>query len=762
MNGTVQFQQFIRTSSKSRKGFRTYQRSKSFNESLEDKLATYGAYSSTLYSNIAEMQPTEYPILFMFYALAGVKIICKSVYLGLDLHSYPPRYGNYISHTLLFKGTEKFSPIEIYEKASWKTGEQVAKEDNGPVPEYIDDLSVTIHPDFVDTKWFNWLACPSDDLVNRHFMTERKAMFVAAIDAIINRKQLIIVDTKEMLLNWAMTLLQALPLDFVFNNLYIASFAISNIPLDICKVLCIEKENVERIKRYAPEAVILNVEKIVLPSSTSLFATALLEAIVDNDFEKFRKIVFPKVIETGTYKINDFNKETLIYTSLKEISGMLEEEFKSFLKTVIERPDYIDYVFQEIKDQQATDKYPVLWDELKKSKSISTDNLEGYKSIAAYTVPNVTDEIWLSFEKKIIEEIKFETINEICNFYDIVKIKSENKDAFYYDLIMLKIKNSATYKIANEGIKSIRNIITIFSAAQQKEIEATENYLRIYDEIKAVDTIEEKYAVILKNHLPEAGWEIKNIKSILPSITWKDFFNLLSINKPLLSDPFNIELISDKLPERELAHFIILENYQKDTEGFYKLYEMLSPDNKSIFTQYSPKEIQKIITSKQQSNAVTNKPIESEVSQNKMVVNSNALHKQVTLDYDGLKEFITTPWTWNNWKPLFEQLNDQQKQILPAILSNFWVAEKKEEKSSAGSESFFIGWQINAVLLYYVFVILEDHKEQLIELNKNIQLSWKSYDFILATLSVTDQTVNSTFELFFNPSNKMQKGPVWH
>src|SRR6186713_2072504 len=154
MSKLIEFQQHIRTSSKVRRGFRTYQTSESIDSETDRNLSSYGVYTPTAYEDSMTMQPDDYPEMFVFYQLDdGRKVVCKSKYIGLDLHSYPPRAGNYISHALVCNRKTPFNPVEVYERAEWKTGREVEENDSGYVPEHISDLLVDVDPNFHDDQW---------------------------------------------------------------------------------------------------------------------------------------------------------------------------------------------------------------------------------------------------------------------------------------------------------------------------------------------------------------------------------------------------------------------------------------------------------------------------------------------------------------------------------------------------------------------------------------------------------------------------------
>ena len=132
-------------------------------------------------------------------------ICCRSTYIGLDLHSYPPRTGNYLAHSLIYEGIDTFNPVELYNRYNWKTGEIVENDDSTNPPFHIDKGNLELEDTFY--------PIPLNELLKEEY---RHQFLKKAIELILEKKKLIIVDENKSLLNWTFSLLH-----FSLKSLYL-------------------------------------------------------------------------------------------------------------------------------------------------------------------------------------------------------------------------------------------------------------------------------------------------------------------------------------------------------------------------------------------------------------------------------------------------------------------------------------------------------------------------------------------------------------
>jgi hypothetical protein len=822
-------------------------------------------YSSTAYSDVAAMQPADYPELFMFYSLDGNrKVICKSIYIGLDLHSYPPRAGNYISHALLYTGNELFNPVEIYENAKWKTARDIENEDREVVPEHIDSLQVVVNPDFYENKWFKNLLIKLDNSNNVNDSAIRQRMFKIAVNSIINREQVIISDKKEMLLYWAMALLQAFPLDFVFNHLTIASFANSNLLLDVCRVLCIEKENAERIMRHVSKARIIDFDN---PGSyiPSTYADVLTKVIIENDFDGFRKKVFPKIAASRNYSLREFNNHSLFYEKLYEVENMSSEEFEKFFALFVNQKDCIDDIFNEVSRKQHADKCSIMWKELRKTKTILASDLAHYDFISKYTIPPLTDDKWLDFENDVAGRLSFTSVDEINRFFDITKIDHPQRETLYYDSVMTVIKKTWQHETIEEGLIAIRQRIVDLTDIQKQDLDKIKRYHYVLNNVKKTDDPEKKYKFFLDDFQKLDDWQVTILTSLLPQIGWKEFFILLDKDIFLLRYLYQIPPISYKLVQKDLALSILEKTYLHDSEELYKFYSALGTDEKKLFEEYTTQEIREIIISKLPIDNLTGleeilKNFSSTISINTLLnklirvaeKNSSftelwklcsivhttdnrsfyptitasireehlsiiyraldninipipAIHERLarilhdrrfikrpvprdemlnttyelrsigklshlenvkniltrrSFDHNVLLELIKLPWPHYAWEILFEQLDKENREKLPAVLGNLL------SEINNNSNKYSVSKWNNIICHYYVFLIVENKKDHFYNLTGKISISWDDYNYIKRAASVLMNGQTEVFDIFLKADNNTRwgyrgKAPDW-
>lgn len=603
MMNPISFQQHILTSSKARRGFRTYQYTVPMDEATDEKLGSYGVYSPTAYPNIASLQPSDYPELFMFYSLDNHrKVLSRSVYIGLDLHSYPPRSGNYISHALVYDGNDPINPVEIYEKARWKTPQEVADEDGGSVAETIGPLSVSVEPDFYDGEFFldlmggrNQASQSAEEQVD---CQTRQAMFRAIVYGIVTQQKVMIIDRKEMLLKWTLSLLQAFPAPFVYTQVTITSLVNTDLPTNLCRVLCCEKMNAERVKRYHPQAVIIDFDHAV-DDSASLYANVLIKFSKGPRFNEFRKKIFTSITAAGDYSPKAFNTHALFYEKIEQVSDMSPETFKEFLRHFIELPEYIDGIFQEVEKHESIEKCQIIWHELWNHKNSAVSNLQKYKTILKYRISNFTNPSWIDFERMVASQLSFTTLDEVIQFYEITPFKDPKRHALYYERIVDVVRHKGNYNnydIIEEGINLIRNEISILSSSQEKELAQLENYAKVLDKVNKGDL--GSYLCFIDNYPSLDSGQLNILRSILPPFNWTYFFALLSSDPVKLNTAYAQKIIVDESINSELANCIVKENYRQDPGRFYQLYRQLPLSQKTLFDTSSTNELKEILYSK--------------------------------------------------------------------------------------------------------------------------------------------------------------------
>ena len=136
---TVEFLEHIHTSSRLRQGFRTFQHSSEIDKELSRELALNGNYKAIHEIDLKCKMPGDrkklLPVDFSYKMIDGKQVFCRSEYLGLDRHSYPPRTGNYYAHSLIPQSNEPISFWQMVDEAPW-TRELTDEQDNyaNPVP----------------------------------------------------------------------------------------------------------------------------------------------------------------------------------------------------------------------------------------------------------------------------------------------------------------------------------------------------------------------------------------------------------------------------------------------------------------------------------------------------------------------------------------------------------------------------------------------------------------------------------------------------
>ncbi|TVL99006.1 MAG: hypothetical protein CV087_19685 [Candidatus Brocadia sp. WS118] len=595
MTKTIEFAQHIRTSSKARRGFRTFKRTLSvITDQLDEKLGTYGVYTPTQYQNFQEMEPKDYPKLFMFYRLEGRRVLCKSTYEGNDLHSYPPRAGNYIAHALICNIEERFNPIEVFKKATWKTIDNIRDEDDvAGVDLSIEALRVSLQENHEDTSYLKVLLEPPHEGYNR------QNMFKQAVDAIINQKKVIIVDDKEMLESWMFCLLQAFPEEFVFKSLNIASFSNSNLLMEVCNVLCFEPENVEKIRRHSDYEKWEIVTKNSARGEAPYYARVLTECIAEKDgkdFAAFKREVFKEFDSTSTFSVEEFNKHARFFDELHKIGEMSEEGFVGFLSLYIKEYAKVRVIFEEIKSKKIWKKIMVFWKALKGEKP--THNLENYKFILEnYSVPGETDQLWLEFEKMVVQSRDFQNnLDTLLDYYRLTKIENPQRLTTYFPKIEQIIGLIENPEIAKARINDVFNTISSLDGQSKAKLEAQLRDIEIIQQIKDANG-HEKVIVLYNNRAIFKSESIQiEIEKLIGRLSWEQVFTLIKDGKRECLQYLIEHGPPITFSNVKLVSMLIKSDYREYQADIFELYSELN--DKNDFLRCSPKGIQDMIFSK--------------------------------------------------------------------------------------------------------------------------------------------------------------------
>ncbi len=222
---TLIFSQHIRTSSKIRRGFRTFKRTiNEIDENMDGKLSTLGVYTPIQYKNFQNMNPNEYIPKYIYSA--PEKLLIKSTYIGEDLHSYPARQGNYIAHSLV-SDTYIKNPSQVFKKFNWYTKNRIINEDlaNGIVDINIPNVS------FQNTVEYNKNVL-SPEFKNLLFKIESGKKIIIHADK----------TNKEFLF---FTILENIDKNYLSKNLKITIPSDERLDIKYYQVFIVENTNIE-------------------------------------------------------------------------------------------------------------------------------------------------------------------------------------------------------------------------------------------------------------------------------------------------------------------------------------------------------------------------------------------------------------------------------------------------------------------------------------------------------------------------------------
>ncbi|NUQ23989.1 MAG: hypothetical protein HUU34_08545 [Saprospiraceae bacterium] len=578
---------------------------------MDETLSGYGAYSTTAYPTPREVQ--NYPKLFLFYKLPeGEKVICLSEYVGNDLHSFPARAGNYIAHSLVCQNCEPFNVVQAYLDRSeeglerlhnlhlpyltikagyWKTIDQVKEEDAGATAPYdIEPLTIE------NLNAFDWYPQPFQALFKGDNGI-RRDMFLQAVNAILSRKKVIIVDESDKLIHWTFTLLQSFPPAFVFQHLNIASFANSNVLLDLCNVICFELELEDRLKRYESDDRILinynNPPKSIVDRDEAIYANTLFISGMTGRLDGFRHQIdraFKSPYEP--YSLSDLNRNAFYFNGLYKVHTMSEVEFKEFYSKCSDSPERIHEIFIQIKECENWEKCPVIWEASLPINSISKLN-EVYK----YTIEPYTDKYWTVYEKNVLPDIEC-SIEDLINYASSTNINSLERANTILEAALSIVQKNSSYEIKKRAIKLFENLIPLSYQAKKGD----------FDEIKTqIERIEKLRSLNIKDRIIQFAKYIDTINKIefkelefeIGNIDWEAFF--LYIDDISFNDAL-IKILKDSrtnpllLPNKSIALDIVLKKYDEDPDSFYNHYKLAIHDQSAIY-KHAPKVIKKIIDS---------------------------------------------------------------------------------------------------------------------------------------------------------------------
>lgn len=513
------FSQHIRTSSKSRRGFRTYQMSTDIHEPFEKNLSILGAYIPSLQENDLE----ELPVLFLFTPFDKKYIICKSSYIGLDLHSFPPRKGNYIAHSLVYNRKEPFNLVELYEKYPWKTGEQVKYEDNGNVRFNIDPKEINLTNEQIYIGYFN------DLLQDKH----RANLFKRAIEIMLTQdRKLIIIDEKKYLQSWCMSLLQSFPINFVFENIRITSLANSNVLFDVCNILCVGLENKEKMVKYEDIAYILDISEPKSDHVKSSYAHVVAEhAKSEKSYKDLKNNLFSRISDPNISR-RDYDKHAFVLQKISEVAEMEEKEFTDFIQLISKDKSYCASVCDTLFEKGSIDKFPKIWEIFIRSFSIVSVDTYWYLN-DNFTLAPHTDTYWLTFEKEIIKQKQFTSIQELLQFKEVSKELDQSFNHSVYStkaINIIKRKVSISEKEHEISILRSHSDILTLGLEDEKSLEhiiESINIYKIIDKKSSIDKLVYFYENLEK--ILDIEYKDKIIDLIrLTSIRWKTVFGAIN------------------------------------------------------------------------------------------------------------------------------------------------------------------------------------------------------------------------------------------
>lgn len=634
---SLRFSQHIRTSSKSRKGFRTYQKSADILENVDEMLSAYGAYIPTAYTIPKNI--SDYPKLFSFYQIPnGDKVICLAEYVGNDLHSYPARAGNYLSHSLVYKGNEPFNLLQVYleqenelnqngqhptdlqkindptdrngsyldkKSGKWKAPKTVEKEDeNANAPFEIEEWKMNI-----DTQWYEEpfeVLFAGDD-------SRRRTMFLIAVRAIIRKERIILVDEGDKLIHWTFALLQSFPAEFVFERLRITSFSNCNLLADVCNVLCIELEMEDRMTRYQTDGTVtLNFkhcpttindffskrnEKVV-DEMEFRYAKILLEAGISNKLSTFRNQIdtdFKKTPST-TYSLVEFNINAEYLESLFRIKEMSSNEFKSFYAECATSDERKKDIFEQIILHQDWKKCRIIWEEIDRISPVKS--LDDLIYLNGYSNSPDTDADWLEFETQKIQKIDADS-NKLSKYWDSILVYNYNPERANVILnkVILLTSSQKNYHSRKKELFLFKDLFEHSNEENRRLLSNIRLQIERIEEMIEANP-EKRIKAILKHitDLEEKDWQ--EVMDHFPTLKWETLFkfsNHTDLNDTLIR-LYESGKIDSKLPFTKNVALIILRKEYVDNPGlFYDYFKILPYADKEEITQFGPKELKKII-----------------------------------------------------------------------------------------------------------------------------------------------------------------------
>jgi hypothetical protein len=597
MSKIILFAQHIRTSSKARRGFRTFKRTLSvINDQMDEILGTYGVYTPTQYQNFQEMEPEDYPKLFMFYRLDSYRVLCRSTYVGEDLHSFPPRTGNYISHALVCSDVERYNPIEVFLEAGWMNIDTIKKEDNvAGVDMNIQKLQLELHNDYDDfNEHFKKLF-----FSNSGRKEKRIIMFMHAVDAIILRKRIIIVDERNSLQYWMFSLLYVFPEELIFKYLDIASFFNSNLLMDICNVLCFEPENLEKIKLHNDykrwDVIDGNAQH-----QPSIYAEVLMKCILQEeqkDFRAFKKEVFEEFRVTSRFTMDEFNKYARFFDEIHKINKMSAAEFEGFLTLYLKEEAKVQAIFKEIQSKEIWDKILLFWKSLFNGRYVN--DFHYFKLIFDNFAANVPERYWLEFEREVIPRVEFSgEIEMLIRYYQLLNNEDSERLVVYYpkiDQILQQIENPEK---ARTSIRKILDTVRSLDEPQKTKLKAKEKFIDVCQQIKSVDKYEG--IIFMYGHRDIFNDENarRGISKLIGHVSWDTLFKLIKEGR---SDCLQYlqHSVPNVLPDnKELISILYNNRYQEEQPETYRLYSTLSEQERIEFIKHSPDALKKIILDK--------------------------------------------------------------------------------------------------------------------------------------------------------------------
>lgn len=199
----IQFAQHIYTSSKTLGEHGTYQYSKTLSKEAVEKLEKIGNYVApqNLPSNpVSAGGIHKYPIAFIHALMDDKHVFSRVNYLGRDRHSRTGRMGNFFAHNLVQSSGDAFPMWSLFLHGAWQTA--ITDEEKGrlhPVQELKFQHQAS-----------HLLGCLTEvsSFLNE---SDRKQKAYQLIDAILNQKRVLIIDTPDALTNWGKVLTVAFP-----------------------------------------------------------------------------------------------------------------------------------------------------------------------------------------------------------------------------------------------------------------------------------------------------------------------------------------------------------------------------------------------------------------------------------------------------------------------------------------------------------------------------------------------------------------------